>query len=223
MKLYGTDYEGKPARSFFITSDNSRSHERMKYGLKPYLEKGGKVFIEFTEGARKGTIGELQITAEECEGLYVERKTGLGTFHYLTKLDWIVVAEGKEVKITIDTASSGAKRYFPGIMRFGDVETVWAYESKARPKVEPITLKDHFGVTLEVGQVVLFMHGKANDYETRFGKIKRISDKGTLWIEAFRTREHHKVEELTHGIFSRDLFVLNGDLRDKAMLAKLSN
>lgn len=224
MKLYGEDFEGKSARHLFPTSDNSRAKDRMKYGLKKYLTEGGKVFIEFTEGARKGTIGELIISADDCDGLYEERKTGLGTFHYLTKLEWEVVAEGKTIKIAIDrSARTGIKRYFPGVLHFGEVETKWAYETKEKPKVEPVKLRDHFGTELEVGQVVLFMHGKQNTYHNRFGKIHRISDKGTIWVEMFKTRPEHKNEIVDKGVFAVDMFVLDGDLREKAMLAKLTH
>ena len=223
MKIYGKDYEGQsPSWIFPRTTTLSDGDLRSNLNaLKKHYEAGGKLYVEITTGARKGTIGELIIPSFELDDVFTPRaKTGMGERRSCKVKTWQLKFDDRKTTVNI-----GVSRYdydWKGVLRFGAAATTWVYETKERPKVEPIKLKDHFGVKLEVGQVVLFLHGKANDYENRFGKVKRISDKGTIWIEAFRTREHHKAEELHNGIFARDLFVLDGDLRDKAMKARLS-
>lgn len=219
FKVYGKEFEGVAAAELFSDITGSDIIDRMRY-LKTYLENGGTVHIEFTKGARTGTIGRLNIKPEDCVGLYREITGGLYKgYQMITSSDWELVFDDRPqtVKLKVER-----RKPMPGVLRFGVETTKWVYTTNEREKPNPLQLKDHFGVVLEPEQVVMFMHGKGNDYEVRFGKIKRISDKGTIWIEAFKTRDHHEVEECCHGIQAKNVFVMDGDLKNKAMIAKLS-
>jgi len=188
--------------------------------LRKHLDGGGRVFIEITKGARKGTIGELVIPSTDVNELWADRvKTGMGEYRRCKVDEWHLKFDDRENVIKISKDRWDYK--WNGILRFNCEGTVWVYETKEKPKVEPVKLFDHFGTPLEAGQVVLFQHGKQNTYHNRFGKIKRISDKGTIWVEMFKTRPEHTAEVVDKGIYAQDMFVLDGDLREKAMMAKL--
>ena len=221
FKVRGIEYEGCSMGRFMgaISSDLDVNYRFTK--LKSFLENGGNVYVEFQDGARKGTVGRLNIKPEDCESLYRKIEVGLYEGNYeITQRDWEIVFDDTEKTIGIKIERQKPLKWR---LHFGQMETKWVFTTKERPKVDPKILKDHFGEEIKVDQVVMFMHGKGNDYEVRFGKVKRISEKGTVWIEAFATMADHKVEIFNHGIHPKNIFILDGDqsIKDRAMLAKM--
>lgn len=224
MKVYGKDFEGAdPWRllPLYHTGHDSDLVANLRT-LRKHLDDGGRVFIEITKGARKGTIGELVIPSTDLDELYGARgKLGIGGERRKSKVvEWQLKFDDRDNVIKIPQDRYDYK--WNGVLRFGCAGTTWVYTSKERPKVEPLECYDHFGVKLEVDQTVLFLEGMAkdNDYNIRFGKIVRISDKGTIWVDAFKTREGHKLEQFTAS-GHKNIIVLNGDVRDKMLMGRL--
>lgn len=221
FKVYGTEYEGKTLYDLLSWMGGSYGAPDQCRYLKKYLEDGGKVYLEFTKGARKGTVGRLNLTPEmvmdyrKLEGGYYKDKWARNMKGVQLEFD------DRKTTIPVDLNWYQPKK-LDAVLRFTPSETVWVYTTTARPKEEIKPVFDHFGVEIKVGSVVLFMHGSGNTYHNRIGKVTRISAKHTIWVEAFRTREHHKAEEINTGVYAQDMFVLDGDIRDKAMMAKLA-
>lgn len=188
--------------------------------LKVYLEKGNEIFFEFTDGARKGTIGRLKVNASEVESLYInENRKHIGC----QKTTWELVFDDRKNVVKLEP---GWDQKLPGVLRFNCEATVWSYTSKARDKEDDAELYDHFGVLLAVGQLVMFPEGRKGAVHTRFGYIKNITAKGTIKVESVKTRPgHRKVEDnLSPTIYPSDLVVLdNNDIKDKVTMAKLMN
>lgn len=192
--------------------------------FKRYLEEGGKVFIKIKTGARKGTIGRLDIKPEDID-TWTECKTGYGETLRTTIKEWRIVFDDRDNVIKVGFGSACTFKWPGDLITDYDGPTVFCYEKKEKPKAEPVKMYDHFGVPLEVGQTVLFMHGKGqvSNMENRIGTIQRISDKGTIWVETIITRKDHKKEVVSQGIYGTDMFVLDGtDLKSKALMARLA-
>jgi hypothetical protein len=205
------DYESK-----------ARQRERQ---IQRYLDGGGQIFIEFTEGARKGSIGRLNITPQDCVDLYAPVKTGLGDKMQITKINWEIVFDDRPNKVKIKLEYWGANKW-PGILRFDVTETLFVYETKPVEKKADKVLFDHFGVQLEVGQHVIYPHGLKGSLDTRFGIIEKISAAGTITIKPIKTRKGHDDEstKMTPNMSSCDIVVLdNNNIKDKVLVAKLTN
>lgn len=224
MKHYGKDYEGaNPWDIFPYAHTGYDSDLSSKFtALRKYMDAGGKVMIEITKGARKGTIGELIIPSTDLEELYNPRyKSGLGGDRRVSKIkEWELKFDDRKNVVKIPRDRFDYK--WNGVLRFGLTDTVWCFESKERPKEELPEMFDHFGVKLEVDQFVLFLTGTGSNQYIRMGKITRWSAKGTIWAKTIRTRENHPQgsEVMVQG--SINVFVLNDDIRSKAMMARLS-
>lgn len=224
MKVYGKDLEGALPRELFPYSHTGYDSDLTSRfnALRKYLDEGGRVMIEITKGARKGTIGELVIPSTDINELYGQRyKSGLGGDRR--------VATTKEFQLKFDDRKNVIKipqdRWdykWNGVLRFGRTETVWSFTSTERPKEELPEIFDHFGTKLEVDQFVLFVTGTGTSQFIRMGKITRWSAKGTIWAETIRTRENHGKPQEVQIQGSVNIVVLDGDVRQKAMLARLS-
>lgn len=202
----------------------SKARQQMR-ALQNYLENGGHVFVEFTEGARKGSIGRINITPKDCVDLYAPVRSGLGEKQQITKLDWEIVWDDRPNKVKIKLEYWGANKW-PGKLRFDVTETVYAYETKPVEKKAEKILFDHFGVQLEVGQHVIYPHGLKGSLDTRFGIIEKISAAGTITVKPIKTRKGHDDEltKVSPGMSSSDIVVLdNNNIKDKVLVAKLTN
>ena len=217
-------YEGIATDTLIPAYHHDSMEHFHRYHLKPYLEAGGKIFVEFTEGARKGTIGELQITAGELlTTLYSPLRRGSTT--RIRRLEWEIIAEGKTIKLKYE-AHYGAKNNLPGILHFGEHETRWVFTTKAPKPPEPAkVLYDHFGLQLEVGKLVLYPNGRKGDLSTRFGHITKITPAGTITIKPIKTRPAHKNDEIkvSPTVAASDLIILEDDLKSKVLMAKLKH
>ena len=217
-------YEGYSTESLFPAFHSDRIDITHRYHLKKYLEDGGKVFVEFTKGARKGTIGELIVSADELlTTLYESRRSGI--ISRQRRLEWEIVAEGKPIKFKFEPFYS-SKNKLPGILHFGELETKWVYTTKAPAPPEPAkVLYDHFGLQLEVGKLVLYPNGRAGDLSTRFGHITKITSAGTITIKPIKTRPNHRFEEVkvSPSVAAADLIILEDDLKSKVLMAKLKH
>ena len=221
-------FDGKPPSTLFHqrTSDTYRINDVMRQ-LKIWLEAGNQIFIEFTMGARKGTIGRLDLKVEDMQDLYKTVRTGRGDELELAKKTWNITFDDRPNPIKVE--HQGWQHGWPkgAVLRFDVPATVWAYETVAREKKPAAELYDHFGVLLEVGQMVLAPQGLKGSTRTRFAYIKAISAAGTIKIESIKTRQGHAKTEsnVSPTIHSYDLIVLDGDMsiKDKVLMAKLAN
>lgn len=227
IPYHNVKFEGKKPESLFPArnSDSYRQKDIMPQ-LKTYLEAGNKIWVEFTEGARKGSIGRLDIKAEELTDLYKVVCTGRGEELEMTKTVWDIVFDDRDNVVKAEY--HGWQSFWPnGVrLRFDLEGTKWAYTTKAKPEVEAKKLYDHFGVLLEVGQLVIFPEGRKGDVHTRFGYITNITPKGTIKVESIETRQgHEKTEEnISPTIYPSDLVVIDGtDIKAKVTMAKLAN
>lgn len=191
--------------------------------LKKWLEAGNKIHIEFTKGARKGTVARLDIKPEELDTLYKDIRTGNGDQLDMVKDTWELVFDDRPNKIKVEHWSYRAK--WPGVARFDIKETVWAYEAKAKEEKPKKIVKDHFGVVIEPEMLVMFPHGRKGDIHTRFGFVHSITEAGTVKVTSIKTRESHTKETtaLSPTVYASDIVVLDGDLVSKVTLAKLTN
>ena len=95
FKLIGSNVEfsGKGPGHLFpnLTSDLFRTEDQMRQ-LKRYLENGNQIFIEYTKGARAGSIGRLRIKAEEVSDIYIlsrdRRSYRLQKVNWELNLEW---------------------------------------------------------------------------------------------------------------------------------------
>jgi hypothetical protein len=224
MKVYGKDLEGAAPWELFPYSHTGRDSDlTSRFNvLRKYLDEGGKVMIEITKGARKGTIGELIIPSTNIDELYNPRyKSGLGGNRRVSKIkEWQIKFDDRKNVIKIPQDRWDYK--WNGVLRFGLTETVWDFTSVARPKEELPDMFDHFGTKIEVGQFVLFITGTGTSQYIRMGKISRWSAKGTIWANTIRTREKHGQPAEVQIQGSVNIVVLDDDVRKKAMLARLT-
>lgn len=224
FRVYGKEYEGQPFNNVFPSWTTDRTaHKYFIKKLAEHLENGGFIHVELTQGARKGTIGRWDISAEEMAALYHEGRNGYGD----------VLATSTDIKLVFDDRDNvipAAIRHgdgIQGIVHFSMTKTVWSFQTKAQPKKQAKVLRDHFGVVLEPGQLVLFPMGLKGETRTRFGHIEAISAAGTIKVKAMATRAKHDnnvVVNVSPTINASDLIVLDDTLiKDKITLAKLAN
>lgn len=224
FKVYDKEYEGKAFNSVFPNNTSDRTNQSyLIKKLVAHLEAGKFIHVEFTTGARAGSIARWDISAEEMAGLYQIHRTVRGD----------ILAANTDVKLVFDDRDNvivGAIRYgdgIKGIVHFNMDSTVWVYTTTKREKVEPKELFDHFGVKLEVGQLVMAPVGTSGAVRTRFGYIKSITAAGTIKIETINTRNMHKRIEsnLSPTVASWDVIVIDKEnsIMDKVLLAKLTH
>lgn len=226
FELIGSNvvFSGKGPGHLFpnLTSDLFRTEDQMRQ-LKRYLENGNQIFIEYTKGARAGSIGRLRIKAEEVSDIYILSRDRRS--YRLQKVKWEVEWDGRDNVVTVDLSDGwGAKWPTGAVLRFNCPETVWAYKTQAREEKPPAEIYDHFGVLLEVGQLVLYPNGLKDNKHTRFGYIQSITPSGTITVESVKTRSHHnkEISKLSPTTSPGDIVVLDSnDIKDKVVMAKL--
>jgi hypothetical protein len=220
--VMGIDYDGKETAKFF--PEYSTDYSALKYRIgqaQQHLANGGTIHIELTKGARKGSIGRLDIQPEDLAEIYKDSYLQL-TMKF-TK--WNLVFDDRKNVVKIEAWQGSG---FPGVIHFTRTEpTVWAYTTNTKePKLVP-DLFDHFGTKIEIGSMVLAPQGTKGNTRTRFAYVKDISEAGTIKIESIKTRKGHLKTEskVSPTIFPYDLIVLDGDtsIKDKVLLAKLTH
>lgn len=229
FKFIGTStgLSGKDPLHLFptlVSGGSLRINSNMRE-LKRFLEAGNQIFIEFTKGARKGSIGRLRFKAEDTVDLYLEDKDR--RYSRLQKLHWEIEWDGRDNVVKVDLSGGWGEKWPTGtVLRFNCPETVWSYKTSAREVKPDATLYDHFGVLLEVGQLVLYPEGLKDNKKTRFGYIQAISPAGTITVESIKTRPGHNktTAKLSPTTGPSDLVVLDAnDIKDKVTMAKLTN
>lgn len=186
--------------------------------LEALLKSGESMFYEIESGPRKGSIGRF-VLPDSVHKLY-----NVVTANDTRRDGALTLAFDGRNDVVFDGVVNGKSRpNLPdGKIRFDVPATVWSYKTKQKDKEVIPEFKDHFGKVIEVGQVVLLMVGRSGYQHMRFAKIKRISAAGTIWVDLMKTRENHRAETSRLGINPVDLIVLDGDIREKAMVARLS-
>ena len=224
MKVNGTEYEGAKTYEVFGEQYSMSFADSLVRVLKNHLASGKKICIEFTEGARKGTIAEIVLTPDELDTLFKEIKNSYrSNFIKCTKSQLTLTAGGKQW-----TLESSYKKRFTGILRF-DSEPKFVYVQKKKTEEEKAAerqipaIYDHFGTEICLGSFVIFPCGTRSEISTRFGYVTNISRAGTVKLRAIKTREKHSDTEVTlsPSVPCSDLIVLDGDIKNKAMMAKL--
>jgi hypothetical protein len=218
------DYEGKTFNSVFpyIASECHQQAHLIKK-IVEHLEAGKFIHVEFTHGARAGTIARWDISAKEMADLYQTNRTVGGD----------ILTANTDIKLVFDDRDNvivGAIRYgdgIKGIVHFNLDSTKWVFTTTKREKVEPKVIFDHFGVKLEVGQLVMAPVGISGNISTRFGHITAITPAGTIKIKTFKTRRSQTKNEtnLSPTVSSCDVIVIDKerDLLDQVLLAKIAH
>jgi hypothetical protein len=214
--VQGKEYEGQ-GLGYVFQPEREHTQKYLHAQIKKFLAEGKKIYVEIEKGARAGTIGEL-VLPDNLDDLYAIVGTSLRDRRQNGDT-WVLKFDDSDKTVKLE--GSYRKRVMEKVS-FVQQPTVWKYTSVARPKEELPVLHDHFGVELVVGQVVLALIGIGTDQYVRLGKITRWSAKGTIWIETMKTRETHpkNAEATVQG--SINIFVLDGDIRAKAMMAKMT-
>jgi hypothetical protein len=216
--VQGQEYEGR-GLGFVFQIERNHTQKYLHAQIKKFLAEGKKIYVEIEKGARAGTIGEL-VLPENFDDLYANVGTNQNARDRRQNRDtWLLKFDDSDKTVKLEGTY---RKHVMEKVSFVQQPTVWKYTSVARPKEELPVLHDHFGVELAVGQVVLALIGTGTDQYVRLGKITRWSAKGTIWIETMKTRETHpkNAEATVQG--SINIFVLDGDIRAKAMMAKMT-
>lgn len=220
MKFNGRDYEGESlydllpwSGSFYGPSDTTRQ-------FKTYIEQGGQVYLEITKGARKGTVGRLVITPEQCVDY---RKSGGGYYKdkWLRNMTGLYLEfDDRKTTVPIDMAWTRPKK-IPHALRFTATGTTWVYTTKPKPTEEAWTPRDFFGNEITQGSLVFF---SANDGNNRIGKVQRWSNKGTMWVDTVPLKAGVKSQTLTHGVVASQMILIDAypDLKGAVTLKKLA-
>lgn len=143
------------------------------------VDPANTVHIQFNHGARKGSIARL-LNPTELFGPDGNSSYNRGC---------VQVKHGSELKVQWDDGKTWSCKLNPSIdtrkitkdefhMFLINYEgpTVREFEKKARVKLPPAQNPDAYGRIIEVGHWVM-------DNRFRIGRVKRISEKGTMWIK----------------------------------------
>lgn len=167
------------------------------------IRAGSPIYVEFLEGARKGTIGRLKLDENILKPLYPERynrhpNQGFRPYTVFRNLDkWTIeFDDGKSF-----TISTNAKTVECGdvVIRFDVEKTQSIFTRKIKDPTENVNIPkiyDHFGVQIEPDKVILVIQGQSPYTELRFAKVLSISPKGTVKIELMKTRKNHRTETM---------------------------
>lgn len=139
----GSGLSGKNPLHLFptlVSGGNFRITGNMRQ-LKKFLEDGNQIFIEFTKGARAGSIGRLRFKADDTVNLYVEDKDHRYT--RLQKHHWEIEWDDRENVVKVDLSCGwGAKWPTGTVLRFNCPQTVWSYKTTRHIK-QPSERKSH--------------------------------------------------------------------------------
>ena len=225
FRVYGTDYEGK--RIWGLIPHRTTSYgppDQVNY-LRRYIEQGGQVYMEITSGARKGTVGRLNLTPEMLDSTCYRKLEG---GYYKGSLarnfpDGIeLVFDDRKQTIKIDMDWYKPKSVPDHFITFLPTSTTWVYTTTAKPKEEEWTPRDFFGKEIRQGSLVVF-HGK--EVETRVGTVQRWTNKGTIWVEEMSTPANPKSSVHTHNVYAHFMILLDDlpDLKAQVLLKKLGS
>ena len=232
MKLatYRNNYEGYSLNSFFypLVSSSGYYDARDKVDLiRRILEAGKRIYVKFTAGARKGSIGYLDLKPEDFatfEAVYKSRNNEY--YPYGLVFNSVVIKfddSEKTVKVDLTYGSeTPALRAITVTMDVPDDKTVYIYTTKPKPEVEPVKLYDQFGLELKEGQTIITNYGKKNDYYTALAKITRITDAGTIYIKTIPTPKRPTSVEERHGVYAINCMVVDEEFINRIMMAQLS-
>lgn len=222
FKVYNTEYEGSRPEYFFShVSDYSYGQATTVRYLKKWLEDGGQVFLELTEGARKGSVGRLVISPADCDAMY--RVCTGGWYKGKWIMDrgpFVLEFDDHTSKIKIEQNDYRGMAWPKGSrLRFNAPKTVWVYTTKPKPKTTTWVPRDHFGTEITKETLVMFTDRVGT---TRFGYPERWSEKGMMWMNPVRTRKNISTEQIHTGVMAHNMVVCGKDLAAQVTLAKLT-
>jgi hypothetical protein len=219
--VYGTEYEGKTIHELLPWIGGSYGPPDQARYLKSYLEKGGQVYLEITQGARKGTVGRLVITPEQCME-YTKLEGGYHKDKFARRMTGLHLAfDDRKTTIPVDMDWYRPKK-LAHVLCFTPTVTTWVYTSTAKPKEAVWTPKDFFGNVIAKDSLVFF---SANDGVQRIGRVERWSNKGTMWVEVVKMKAGtHQAPVLTHGVMAHNMILVDAypDLKAAVTLKKLA-
>ena len=215
---YGNPDSTRMHNILYRVSLNSDLSNKFMKTLREHIQQGERVYVEYINSARKGTIGYLDLTVENIDRIF---RTDHVRKHFCDRyLSWTdgpinIKFDGRQNTIT---AFDGVKNYLCGDLdklefRF-NVACNWVYTTKARPKVAPVEVFDNFGMPLTVGQTVIAV--KSNTSDITIGDITRISNKGSVWFKPFKDVNESMVS-------NKGIIAVTDDMVQRALIHKLSN
>lgn len=220
FKSLNKELDGERFRNVFSTyRPNNYELKQLMRDLSKYLETE-KIYVEFTDGARKGTIARWDIDSAQALELYAT--TNLASYYRdyaKINIPLKFVFDDRDTVITLDSKN------FPAVLLFGSRPTNWVFTRNAKQHFDPPEMFDHFGTLLEVGQLIMAPVGTKGYMSTRFAKIVNISERGTIKVQTIKSRKGHREEisNLSPTISSHDIIVIDSmNMEDKLMIAKLS-
>ena len=144
------------------------------------LDPSNVVYIRFNHGARAGSIAKV-VNPEAFYGDQKDKWTGNSvTFKYGAKIQ-VAWDDGKvwvfdlTRNVDKDVIKKAGGKHHDLLFNY-EGPTVREFEKKARVKLPPAQNPDAYGRIIEVGHWVM-------DNRFRIGQVRRISDKGTMWIK----------------------------------------
>lgn len=216
FSVYGKDYEGEDLSNLIPGSHSGYGDPDVVRHLRRYIEEGGKVYLEITSGARKGTVGRLNLTPEMLTDCYEDITAGSynGKRKRVFADDLEVVFDDRKQTIKLDMYWYSSMGWPDHKITFLPETTTWVYTTKPRPKEVEWTPKDFFGNVISKDSLVFFSD---RDGVHRVGQVQRWTNKGTMWVKA-------NSEIYTHGVIAHEMILLDAfpDLKSAAVLKKLT-
>lgn len=228
LKTPNKDFQKKSFLSLFRKHYSKSSFYDMIENVRiihNHLMEGKPVCIEWFSGARKGSVGYLDISPgqfESWKNVYDPLESYY--FDYSCKIPFIMVKfhdSTKTIKLPIqDTQTSLLKCLIRDDLAISD--TKFVFTKKEKEVIERPILYDQFETPLKVGQTIITNHGMRNTYYTVLAKITRITDSGTIFIKTIPTPGYPVSKEERYGIFPNNCMVIDEEFMNKILLTQLS-
>lgn len=230
LKTYFHNYEGRGILSLLdplLTSGSdgdARDRVRM---IHRHLSEGGRIYVKINKGARKGSIGYLNVKPEDFKDfptVYLQRKNESYPYELAKKQYEIKFDDSKSV-IKFELLCYGNKPMVHSMTVFGEVpdgKTVFKYKTNPKPVAVRPKMYDQFGIELEEGQTIITNYGTKNDFYTALAKITRITDAGTIFIKTIPTPGRPNSVEERYGIYSVNCMVVDDQFMNRILTAQLS-
>lgn len=222
FKIYGKDYEGLSLENLIPSIHSGYNDPDPIRYLKSFIEEGGKVYAEITGGARKGTVGRINLSPEMLQDCYEEIKGGYykGKKKRLFPDGLELIFDDRKQVIKLDMDWYKPKGWPAMKITFLPDTTTWAYTTTARPKEETWIPRDFFGNELVKDSLVFF---SSNDGINRIGKVQRWTNKRTMWVESLNLPGQCKPQVFTHGVAAAQMILIDAypDLKSAVTLKKL--
>jgi hypothetical protein len=185
--------------------------------LESFIRAGNKVHVEFTDGAKDGAVGILELDHNFLNTYYKDDKYG---FQIRDLYNTVINITWPDRKNTDKWKTHNEPRF-----RFNfTAEPVWAFKAKEKEEEKPKEIFDHFGIKLEVGQVCIFLQSIYGGKKLRFGKIARITPKGSVFVNPIKTHDSQwsTDECMVSNTADPDSFVVfDDDLKTKLLMKAL--